>query len=52
MRATDYFYYIDVLEGCGFYKESDYVFSLIKTAQRVDLDATILPGMNKTNRNW
>jgi hypothetical protein len=48
MRATDYFYYIDVLEGCGFYKESDYVFSLIKTAQRVDLDETILPGMNKT----
>jgi hypothetical protein len=48
MRATDYFYYIDVLEECGFYKESDYVFSLIKTAQRVDLDATILPGMNKT----
>ena len=48
MRATDYFYYIDVLEECGFYKESDYVFSLVKTAQRVDLDATILPGMNKT----
>lgn len=48
MRAKDYFYYIDVLEECGFYKESDYVFSLIKTAQRVDLDATILPGMNKT----
>jgi len=48
MRATDYFYYIDVLEECGFYKESDYVFSLIKTAQRVDLDATILPGTNKT----
>lgn len=47
MRATDYFYYMDVLEECGFYKESDYVFSLIKTAQRVDLDATILPGMGK-----
>ena len=51
MRAKDYFYYMSVLEECGFYKESDYVYSLVKTAQRVDLDDTILPGRVKSKGN-
>lgn len=51
MRAKDYFYYMSVLEECGFYKESDYVYSLVKTAQKVDLDDTILPGRVKSKGN-
>jgi len=44
MRAQDYFYYMDLFDKCGFYKEADDVYAFIKTAQRVDLDDTILPG--------
>ena len=51
MRAKDYFYYMSVLEECGFYKEADDVYSLVRTAQRVDLDDTILPGKFKSKGN-
>ena len=52
MKAQDYFYYMDLLDRCGFYKEADDVYSLVRTAQRTDLDDTILPGRvyNKGNK--
>jgi len=57
MRTTDYFYYMDLLDKCGFYKEADDVYSLVRTAQRSDIDDTILPGVfknkgNKTPQNY
>lgn len=51
MRATDYFYYMDLLDKCGYYKEADDVYSLVKTAQRTNLDDTVLPGNIKTKGN-
>ena len=51
MKAQDYFYYMDLFDRCGFYKEADDVYSLVKTAQRVDLDDTILPGKVKSKGN-
>ena len=51
MRTTDYFYYMDLLDKCGFYKEADDVYSLVRTAQRSDIDDTILPGVFKNNGN-
>jgi hypothetical protein len=51
MKAQDYFYYMDLLDKCGFYKEADDVYSLVRTAQRTDLDDTILPGVVKNKGN-
>ncbi len=52
MRTTDYFYYMDLLDKCGFYKEADDVHSFVRTAQRSNIDDTILPGVinNKGNK--
>ena len=51
MKAQDYFYYMDLFDRCGFYKEADDVYSLVRTAQRVDMDDTILPGVVKNKGN-
>jgi hypothetical protein len=51
MKAQDYFYYMDLFDKCGFYKEADDVYSLVRTAQRVDMDETILPGRVKNKGN-
>lgn len=51
MRAQDYFYYMDLLDRCGYYKEADDVYSLVRTAQRTSLDDTVLPGNIKTKGN-
>ena len=51
MRTTDYFYYMDLLDKCGFYKEADDVHSFVRTAQRSNIDDTILPGVIKNKGN-
>lgn len=51
MRAQDYFYYMDLLDKCGYYREADDVYSLVRTAQRKNLDDTVLPGNTKTRGN-
>ncbi len=51
MRTTDYFYYMDLLDKCGFYKEADDVYSFVRTAQRSNIDDTILPGVIKNKGN-
>ncbi len=42
MNAKDYFYIMSVLDECGYYKESDDVFSLIRTAQRKKTNVPLL----------
>ena len=37
MRATDYFYYIDVLEECGFYKEYRIIIDQFPQDQTLDI---------------